>query len=1204
MVGWSPELEVHEPLAPEGPPSDPAAPAGSIIRRGVRSSASGAPPGTPLASPPPRDAASPRTAATLAAHDAARRFDENRPMPGETLAANERASVRFYDVAEEPDETRRNAPPVETRGGDANDGTADALREAETTETMMMETKTGSRLRRVVGRMRTDLAAASAARDAHLDRVRRFLAGPGESAPFPEDAAAPVPVPDDEDAAEPPRAVRETERDRRVLEPFAEAREDPEKIPPARLGMAREESPSRGSAVAGTSTDPDGDPLGAALGLPASPERFAASAAARSKPSTTSDAPRRSLREASSSDGASGLDRRGANASNASTSSASTSSASSVAPPRQTLRLREQWEAFILSKMRRVEEATLTRVADERAAAELAAYREAALREHERREREAEAISAARAAEETARIEARIRAELDAEAERKEAARALETRLAEERRSRDARVEALAAEARAVRRSDSRRALESLAAQSAMEARLDRDSGASLRGATLDRDSGAALRIVQPALAARVEPGPDEAEVADAEAQVEEVGTREARVVAETREAEVGPREAETREAEVVPREAGPREAEVGTREAETREAEVGTREAETREAQVGTREAETREAQVGTREAEVGTREAEPREAQVGTREAEPREAQVGTREAEPGAAEPGIGGVRDFFFADESVTAARRSSASSPPGSPPRVAEATAVADAAEALARASSGLRASTASGVPAFPSTLRLQLLAVGVLAEAQRAKHARRLAELRAAYDETRARLDAEEYLLAFAPARRDARRAARETNRKRIGTRGGGGVFFSAGSRNPGSHNANVRANRSNPPARLFAGASPEDPWAGSAFARDTLVALTEKRLAKLVLGVFAARAALARGRRAYIRRVCEVRGAPAARSALRALRGVARASRERDERAAAFKKASDVKRARASVEAWKEATRAAALERERSRLAVRFRARVLKKAAHAQWRALPAAAERAAHCASLASSFARSRASSAALHAWAVASRSARLAKARVLARTPDRAEARRAAEARLRDAESNPNLPSVAEAKRRAAAGRRAFAELAGSARRAAARDADATLERLGRGRFRFYASESDVTWIALANQPTLANETRKDRNRTDSSSGEKTEPNAEVNAEAEASAEAEVDGGPATSASAEVDGGPATSASASALALARDGALRAAALESERRAALEAAVYERPPGASPRLAGPSGLPDALRSSSPPGSPPALPS
>ena len=709
--------------------------------------------------------------------------------------------------------------------------------------------------------MRTDLAAASAARDAHLDRVRRFLAGPGESAPFPEDAAAPVPVPDDEDAAEPPRAVRETERDRRVLEPFAEAREDPEKIPPARLGMAREESPSRGSAVAGTSTDPDGDPLGAALGLPASPERVAASAAARSKPSTTSDAPRRSLREASSSDGASGLDRRGANASHASTSNASTSSASSVAPPRQTLRLREQWEAFILSKMRRVEEATLTRVADERAAAELAAYREAALREHERREREAEAISAARAAEETARIEARIRAELDAEAERKEAARALETRLAEERRSRDARVEALAAEARAVRRSDSRRALESLAAQSAMEARLDRDSGASLRGATLDRDSGAALRIVQPALAARVEPGPDEAEVADAEAQVEEVGTREARVVAdaEAQVEEAGTREArvvaETRETEA----AKTREAEVGTREAETREAEVGTREAETREAEVGTREAEPREA-------EVGTREAETREAQVGTREAETREAQVGTREVEPGAAEPGIGGVRDFFFADESVTAARRSSASSPPGSPPRVAEATAVADAAEALARASSGLRASTASGVPAFPSTLRLQLLAVGVLAEAQRAKHARRLAELRAAYDETRARLDAEEYLLAFAPARREARRAARETNRKRIGTRGGGGVFFSAGSRNPGSHNANVRANRSNPPARLFAGASPEDPWAGSAFARDTLVALTEKRLAKLVLGVFAARAALARGRRAYVRRVCEVR--------------------------------------------------------------------------------------------------------------------------------------------------------------------------------------------------------------------------------------------------------------------------------------------------------------------------------------------------
>ena len=189
------------------------------------------------------------------------------------------------------------------------------------------------------------------------------------------------------------------------------------------------------------------------------------------------------------------------------------------------------------------------------------------------------------------------------------------------------------------------------------------------------------------------------------------------------------------------------------------------------------------------------------------------------------------------------------------------------------------------------------------------------------------------------------------------------------------------------------------------------------------------------------------------------------------------------------------------------------------YKRQVLKKAAHAQWRALPAAAERAAHCASLASSFARSRASSAALHAWAVAARSARLAKARVLARTPDRAEARRAAEARLRDAESNPNLPSVAEAKRRAAAGAaRVFAELAGSARRAAARDADATLERLGRGRFRFYASESDVTWIALANQPTLANETRKDRNRTDSSSGEKNEPNART---AEANAEAEVDG-----------------------------------------------------------------------------------
>ena len=356
----------------------------------------------------------------------------------------------------------------------------------------MMETKTGSRLRRVVGRMRTDLAAASAARDAHLDRVRRFLAGPGESAPFPEDAAAPVPVPDDEDAAEPPRAVRETERDRRVLEPFAEAREDPEKIPPARLGMAREESPSRGSAVAGTSTDPDGDPLGAALGLPASPERFAA-ARRRVRSLRRLRTPRRSLREASSSDGASGLDRRGR------TRRTRRRPPRRRPPRRRPLprarpRLREQWEAFILSKMRRAEEATLTsRRGRARGGGARGVPRGGAARARAPRAGGggdprgaggggdgADRGSDPRGARRGGGAEGGRRGRSRRASRRSGAA--------------GPRVEALAAEARAVRRSDSRRALESLAAQSAMEARLDRDSGASLAArrstATRARRSG------------------------------------------------------------------------------------------------------------------------------------------------------------------------------------------------------------------------------------------------------------------------------------------------------------------------------------------------------------------------------------------------------------------------------------------------------------------------------------------------------------------------------------------------------------------------------------------------------------------------------------------------------------------------------------------------------------------------------------------
>ena len=124
-VRWNErELELHEPLAPDGPSGDAVAPARSIIRSaGVATDPVDArdvagPGHGPVPDPSsgvPSDE-TPSEAATRAAAEAAARFDENVPLPGETIDEDERV---YYDVAEEdPDDAFANLPAWLDRAGD------------------------------------------------------------------------------------------------------------------------------------------------------------------------------------------------------------------------------------------------------------------------------------------------------------------------------------------------------------------------------------------------------------------------------------------------------------------------------------------------------------------------------------------------------------------------------------------------------------------------------------------------------------------------------------------------------------------------------------------------------------------------------------------------------------------------------------------------------------------------------------------------------------------------------------------------------------------------------------------------------------------------------------------------------------------------------------------------------------------------------
>ena len=239
MVGWAPVLERHEPLAPEGPPASSSEPVAPIIRRHSRGRGTGGGQTDAWVDSTGRvrqipgalgtrsaegwrdaDETPSATAARIAAETAAR-FDENHPMPGERVdtedsgleASDPDAAFRglpSWLEDESAEETARERGERGERGFARAGACVDVPLDASSVQPRSgveaidrnpaMKPKSiggdASDLRGAVGRMRFELEAVGAAREAHLAEVRAFLDLSGrkrlgaDTPPSPASAAA------------------------------------------------------------------------------------------------------------------------------------------------------------------------------------------------------------------------------------------------------------------------------------------------------------------------------------------------------------------------------------------------------------------------------------------------------------------------------------------------------------------------------------------------------------------------------------------------------------------------------------------------------------------------------------------------------------------------------------------------------------------------------------------------------------------------------------------------------------------------------------------------------------------------------------------------------------------------------------------------------------------------------------------------------
>ena len=905
MVGWAPVLERHEPLAPEGPPASSSEPVAPIIRRHARGRGTGGVqtdawvdstgrvrqiPGAlgTRSAEGWRDAEeTPSATAARIAAEAAARFDENRPMPGERVdtddseleASDPDAAFRGLPSWLE-DESAEETPPREggersfsfVRAGASVDVPLDAFSPAlpgvddtgGKIEKSVSETSIddASDLRGAVGRMRFELEAVGAAREAHLAEVRAFLDLSGRKRLGADTPASPATAArtkvhrgmtkrppsgsieardadggDDEDDVKPDddkkrkdkkpsfsaRDSRETETEteatrrdsfgvaaRGLSEPAASWEGIPEDDPARTL-----ETPPVASTPS-VSVGVDDEGMGLALGLP--PPREARDDVERvpGELSPASAAGRLSVRERSSpnpswGDGTTIHAANGASRPNANAARPDPTKASRFADAesRQDRRLKAQWEAFREAKAnaekRDAEAAAILRLAEREARLELDARRAEAAREAKRRE--ADLARERERREQQAKLDARLAAQAAEHAEALEA----------ERRKHEACLDAAARERREALDAEARRAAAAAAAD-------------------------AEVRLAAEAFF--------EADRRFEEQMVQEREAREARAASFAADAE------------------------------RARRRDSATVLADLR------RETE--------RERAPGPSETDPERA--------------------PGP--PDANGSRDVEDR-ESATARYIDAATGRVETVAQVAEALAARAVEATLERATLDDRRSasgnenrrTENESPNHgPSLLRLQLRAVATLLDAQRRKHAERLAALHARYLEVDVRREAQDRLLRFAEAEDDVR-AARGLARRGRGARRrkwhppGGGVFLNSGT-NASSHNANASyarhstrdaglASEEGEPTSLREPLNPADPdpFRGSAFSRSVLVALGNKLLMKAALGVFAAGAPAPRVLRQGVAQECRRAGARGARRAGR--RRAARARKRTESRRA-----------------------------------------------------------------------------------------------------------------------------------------------------------------------------------------------------------------------------------------------------------------------------------------------------------------------
>ena len=401
--------------------------------------------------------------------------------------------------------------------------------------------------------------------------------------------------------------------------------------------------------------------------------------------------------------------------------------------------------------------------------------------------------------------------------------------------------------------------------------------------------------------------------------------------------------------------------------------------------------------------------------------------------------------------------------------------------VADAAGAL-RSGEFPDADEAEAARTNPTVtkLQLQLRAVGVLVGAQRMKHARRLAALRERYVEVMGSLREQDKLLTFSAAAEKIRseRQAAVCRRRRGATERwrppGGGVFLDA--RRPGSHNVHVQSRGAawsvDPHGHLPEGApDDDDPWRGSAFKREMLASLGRKLLMKCALGAFAAAAAEKRGLEAYVRRVWSRNRAPAVRIAFDAMRTVAARMTQLCEVADDAAELRLRRRCGAACALWSKIAVAGKSERKACELARAHRDRRALDAALSQWRRLPLMTEFATHADSLANSFRNRKMRVSSFHVWRLLACREAFKKLKLEAAMPGEPTKTAAAKARLDAARKPSEVRARAED-----ATRETSLEFKGSRRRVAPAEAAAALRNTD-GRLRYRATEADCRWVSLA-------------------------------------------------------------------------------------------------------------------------------